>query len=302
VGKKHVFDIEVRDHHNFLANGIVVHNCTGQGAQRLFVKAKPKSVIDIAALTSIYRPGPLAANVDKLWLEHGDKPYDWGHPLLNETLKDTRGLLVFQEGVMALANKVAGFPMAETDEVRRAIMKRSISGGEAAKKKAQELEDSFVGGAVKNGVPKEIAEKAYQTVLWMSGYGFNKSCHFLEHIDIYDSVGNFKCTKQIKDINVSDYVRSFDENSQKEIFVPVVAKHDHGVLDLVEVELTTGEKVRCTWDHKFRTVEIREMLPLWMIQKLNLSIDVNSRLTSVKGAKNVSRRGRTLKRTHTNNT
>lgn len=152
-----------------------IFQCTGKGAQRLFMKAKPKSVIDIAALTSIYRPGPLAAKVDKLWLEHVDVPYDWGHPLINETLKETRGLLVFQEGVMALANKVAGFPMAETDEVRRAIMKRSISGGEAAKKKMQELEDSFVNGCINNGIEKPLAKKAYDTICFMSGYGFNKS-------------------------------------------------------------------------------------------------------------------------------
>lgn len=152
-----------------------IFQLTSQGAQRLFVKAKPKSIIDIAALTSIYRPGPLAAHVDKLWLEHEHEPYDWGHPLINETLKETRGLLVFQEGVMALANKVAGFPMAETDEVRRAIMKRSISGGEAAKKKVKELEDSFVNGCVANGVPEPTARKAYQTVCFMSGYGFNRA-------------------------------------------------------------------------------------------------------------------------------
>jgi DNA polymerase III alpha subunit len=150
-----------------------IFQCTGQGAQRLFKKAKPKSIVDIAALTSIYRPGPLAAHVDKLWLEHEQSPYDWGHPLINETLKNTRGLLVFQESVMHLVNKVSGFPMAETDEVRRAIMKRSISGGEAAKKKMQELEDKIVAGAVKNGVPEPTARKMYETICFMSGYGFN---------------------------------------------------------------------------------------------------------------------------------
>lgn len=152
-----------------------IFQLTSKGAQKFFLKAKPKNVIDIAALTSIYRPGPLAANVDDLWLKHEKEPYDWGHPLINETLKETRGLLVFQEGVMALANKVAGFPLDETDEVRRAIMKRSISGGEAAKQKAKELEDSFVAGCMKNGVPEDIAKKTYQTILFMSGYAFNKS-------------------------------------------------------------------------------------------------------------------------------
>src|SRR3990167_9408156 len=72
-----------------------IFQLTSRGAQAFFKRAVPKSIIDIAALTSIYRPGPLAAKVDKLWLEHVDEPYDWGHPLINETLKETRGLLVF---------------------------------------------------------------------------------------------------------------------------------------------------------------------------------------------------------------
>lgn len=162
-----------------------IFQCTSGGAQRLFKKAKPTSIIDIAALTSIYRPGPLAANVDKLWLEHADMPYDWGHPLINETLKETRGLLVFQEGVMALVNKVSGFPMAETDEVRRAIMKRSISGGDAAKQKMKDLEEGIVMGAVKNGVPEATARKMYETITFMAGYGFNKSHAIAYAIDSY---------------------------------------------------------------------------------------------------------------------
>lgn len=162
-----------------------IFQCTSVGAQKFFIKAKPRSIIDIAALTSIYRPGPLAANVDKLWLEHESSPYDWGHPLINETLKKTRGLLVFQESVMELANKVGGFPMEQCDEIRRAIMKRSISGGEAAKKAAHELERSFIDGAVRNGVPEAIAKKAYETILWMSGYGFNQAHAVAYAIDSY---------------------------------------------------------------------------------------------------------------------
>lgn len=253
-----------------------IFQCTGQGAQRFFKKAKPKSIIDIACLTSIYRPGPLAANVDKLWLEHEERPFDWGHELINDTLKETRGMLVFQEGVMALANKVAGFPLEQTDEVRRAIMKRSISGGEAAKKAAAELEQSFVDGAMKNGVPEHTAREAYKNILYFSGYGFNKSLHLFEKIDVFDKTGAYKLTKQIKDIEPGDYVLTRDEQTKEKLVTKVLAKHDHGTLDLVEVELVTGEKVRCTWDHKFRTKETGDMLPLWQIHQMNLSIVVES--------------------------
>lgn len=157
-----------------------VFQCTGQGAQRLFMNAKPKSITDIACLTSIYRPGPLGANVDKLWLKHEHIPYDWGHPLLNETLKDTRGLLIFQEGVMNIANKVAGFPMQETDDVRRIIVKRSLP-----IEKMKEFEDRFIQGCVKNGVPEKIALNAYETIKLMASYGFNRSHAVAYAIDSY---------------------------------------------------------------------------------------------------------------------
>jgi DNA polymerase-3 subunit alpha len=275
VGKRHVRDIEVRHHHNFVANGVVVHNCTSRGAQKFFVKAVPKSIIDIAALSSIYRPGPLAADVDKLWMKHKEEHYDWGNDLINETLKETRGLLVFQESVMALANKVAGFPLEQCDEVRRAIMKRSISGGDAAKQKAQELENDFVSGAMKNGVPEDIAKKAYQTVLWMSGYGFNKSLSILQKINTYLPDGQV-IEKQLNEVVPGDKVLTRDEKSGENLLTEVLEVHDHGTLELVEVELKTGEKIKCTMNHKFRTLETGEMLPLWMIMKQGYSIVVKN--------------------------
>ncbi len=152
-----------------------IFQLTSQGAQRLFVKAKPKSVIDIATLTSIYRPGPLAANVDKLYLEADTKEFEWGDHRINDILQKTKGLIIFQEQVMELAEKCAGFPKAQCDEVRRAIMKRSISGGEAAKKASQETRDGFVKGCVANGYTEAVANNLYDKILYFAGYGFNKA-------------------------------------------------------------------------------------------------------------------------------
>lgn len=164
-----------------------IFQCTSQGAQRLFKKAKPNSILDIATLTSIYRPGPLAAHVDKLYLEakNEGKQYDWGDTRINEFLKETYGLLIFQEGVMMLAEKVAGFPKEKSDEVRRAIMKRSISGGAAAKAKVDEMNSDFVAGAVKNGYPEKVAEDLYEKLAWFSGYAFNAAHATAYAIDSY---------------------------------------------------------------------------------------------------------------------
>ena len=86
--------------------------------------------------------------------------------------------------------------------------------------------------------------------------------------------GRLKEVKQIQHVEAGDILKSHDEKSGMNVLVPVLARHDHGILELVEVELNTGEKVKCTWDHKFRTQETGEMLPLWMIQEKGLSIVV----------------------------
>lgn len=154
-----------------------IFQLTSTGAQRLFIKAKPKSIIDIATLTSIYRPGPLAANVDKLYLEakNDGKQLEWGDSRINDILMKTYTCIIFQEQVMELAEKVAGFPKDKCDEVRRAIMKRSISGGEAAKKAAQETRDGFVKGCIANGYTDKVANNLYDKILYFAGYGFNKA-------------------------------------------------------------------------------------------------------------------------------
>jgi len=164
-----------------------IFQLTSPGAQRLFVKAKPENIIDIATLTSIYRPGPLAANVDKLYLEakNEGKQLEWGDKRINEILKKTYTCIIFQEQVMELAEKVAGFPKDKCDEVRRAIMKRSISGGEAAKKAAQETRDGFVKGCVNNGYTESVANNLYDKILYFAGYGFNKSHAVAYAIDSY---------------------------------------------------------------------------------------------------------------------
>lgn len=93
--------------------------------------------------------------------------------------------IIFQEQVMELAEKCAGFPKDKCDEVRRAIMKRSISGGEAAKKAAQETRDSFVQGCIKNGYTEQVANNLYDKILYFAGYGFNKAHAVAYAIDSY---------------------------------------------------------------------------------------------------------------------
>lgn len=164
-----------------------VFQLTSGGAQRLFQKAKPKNLVDIATLTSIYRPGPLAAHVDKLYLEAKANPYaiDYKHPLIKQVLEPTYGCIIFQEQLMALCNVVAGFPKAECDKVRKNILKRQGGNPEESMKKAKAMKDGFVQGAIKNGVKEEVASKLWDDILFFAGYGFNASHAISYAMDSY---------------------------------------------------------------------------------------------------------------------
>ena len=164
-----------------------VFQCTQPGAQKLFMKAKPKNIIEIATLTSIYRPGPLAAKVDKLYLDAKNNPddIDYQHPLIKKVLEPTYNCIIFQESVMALCSIVAGFPEAETDTIRRNIMKRSAAKKDDAAADARKAKEEFVNGSMKNGIPEKVADELYEKMLFFSGYGFNASHAVSYAIDSY---------------------------------------------------------------------------------------------------------------------
>ena len=164
-----------------------IFQATQKGAQRFFEQGKPRSIIDIATLTSIYRPGPLSADVHKIYLGAKANPenVDYKHPLIKEVLKSTYGTIIFQEQVMELCNVVAGFPQEDCDMIRRTIMKRSASKAAAMKKQAQQLKEQFVAGCLDNGLKQGLASELYEKILFFSGYGFNKSHAVSYAIDSY---------------------------------------------------------------------------------------------------------------------
>ncbi len=152
-----------------------IFQCTQKGAQKLFQRAKPRSIIDIATLTSIYRPGPLSAKVDRIYINAKRNPdtVDYGHPLIKQVLEPSYGCIVFQEQAMALCNVVAGIPKIELNKIRK-MMKPGGSSGENVEK-ARALKKRFIEGAISNGVPRTTAEDLYEKILYFAGYGFNAS-------------------------------------------------------------------------------------------------------------------------------
>lgn len=152
-----------------------VFQCTNHGAQQLFKRAKPTSIEEIAALTAIYRPGPLAMKIDKKYLKSKANPEEviYKHPLLKEILAPTFGHIVFQEQTMAIVNRVAGIPLEECNSVRK-MMKPQQSSGDAAKK-ATALKSRIINGFKENGMKEHDADELYSDIMKFTAYSFNKS-------------------------------------------------------------------------------------------------------------------------------
>ena len=160
---------------------------TAKGAQQFCVRAKPKNIIDIAAITSIYRPGPLVAGVDKDYVQAKENPdaVVYEHPLIKQVLGETFGFLVFQEQMLRLGNVVGKMPLAKCDRLRKVITKRTASGKDKAAKESAELGKEFIAGAIENGFSEAKAEELWDNMAAFKGYAFNLSHALSYAIDSY---------------------------------------------------------------------------------------------------------------------
>ena len=138
------------------------------GMRDALTHMKPNHIEDIIALVALYRPGPMSNIPIYNDCKHGRKTPDYLHPLLEDILKPTYGVIIYQEQVMQIAQKLSGFTAGQADILRRAM----------GKKKRAELEkqkQSFIAGAVKNGISKDVAAGIFLKIEPFAEYGFNKS-------------------------------------------------------------------------------------------------------------------------------
>ena len=145
-----------------------VFQLESSGMRDLLRQLRPNRIEDIIALVALYRPGPMQLIPDFIDRKHGRKKVTYDHPLMEEVLKDTYGIMVYQEQVMRIASDLAGFSMGEADILRRAMGKKNPELMAEQRKK-------FANGAVAHGVPASKAERIFGFMEQFAGYGFNKS-------------------------------------------------------------------------------------------------------------------------------
>ncbi|MDO8495390.1 MAG: DNA polymerase III subunit alpha, partial [bacterium] len=138
------------------------------GMKRYLKELKPTSIEDIIAMVSLYRPGPIELIPDFIARKHGKKKVEYLYPSLEPILKNSYGVMVYQEQLLAAVRTLAGFTLAEADVLRKAV-------GKKIKKLLDEQEEKFRSGAKKMGTPDKIANEFWKLVEPFNRYAFNRS-------------------------------------------------------------------------------------------------------------------------------
>ncbi|NLW07031.1 MAG: DNA polymerase III subunit alpha, partial [Clostridia bacterium] len=140
------------------------------GMRAILKELKPERFEDIIALVALYRPGPLGSGMveDYIRRKHGAIPVSYLHPSLEPILKDTYGVILYQEQVMRIASELAGFSLGQADLLRRAMGKKQPEVLAAQRQR-------FLEGASARGIPADTAARIFELMEYFAGYGFNAS-------------------------------------------------------------------------------------------------------------------------------
>ena len=149
-------------------NTVGVFQFESAGMQKYLRELQPHVIDDLIAMNALYRPGPMDNIPEFIDRKQGRKPITYDIPVMEQYLKDTYGITVYQEQVMLLSRLLAGFTRGQSDTLRKAMGKKQID-------KMNELEKLFYEGGEKNGHPKEVLNKIWDEWKKFASYAFNKS-------------------------------------------------------------------------------------------------------------------------------
>ena len=145
-----------------------VFQLESSGMKRYIKDLKPTSVNDISAMIALYRPGPMEHISTFIDSKHGKIPIKYPHPSLENILKETYGIIVYQDQVLLIAQSIAGYSLGDADRFRKAM-------GKKIPEVMLEEKGKFMKGTLENGFTKELGEKVFELIEPFAGYAFNKA-------------------------------------------------------------------------------------------------------------------------------
>lgn len=235
IRENHGVDIDVRrlplddpDPYRVLGRGetMGIFQFESAGMQKLLRKAKPDKFEDIIALLALYRPGPLGSGMDKVYVEckHGEREIEYPHAMCEGELAETYGVILYQEQVMRLANKLASFSLMEGDTLRQAMGKKDLV-------KMMKFKPKFIQGSKHNGIDEESAVRIWDLMEKFGEYGFNKSHStayaYVSYQTAYLKVHyphEFMAALMTCDIRNKDKIAIFREECRR-LGIPVLPPH-----------------------------------------------------------------------------
>ena len=226
-----------------------VFQLESSGMRQIVRDLKPDGLEDISSVLALYRPGPLDAGLIPKFInrKHGREKIDFAHEILQPILKETYGIMVYQEQIMKIAQDMAGYSLGQADLLRRAMGKKKMS-------EMLKHQENFINGAVQKGVPKKVVEELWDQMVKFAEYCLSADTELL--------------TLEYGPLTIGEIVAKripchvFSVDQQGYVYTqPIVQWHDRGQQEIFEYHLDDGTTIRATADHQFMT-ETGEMMAI----------------------------------------
>ncbi len=220
-----------------------VFQLESSGMRDLASQLKPGNIEDIIAIIALYRPGPMENIPLFLKAKHSGAP-TYPHPKLEPLLRDTYGIMIYQEQIMRVAAEMAGFTLGEADMLRRAM-------GKKKKEIMDEYRAQFIAGCERNGHPGKLAEELYDQIEKFAGYGFNKCLTGDTLVEDWDTGAPYTLAELLKK-GLRPAVPSMDA-AGRIVRGRVTDVVWNGIKPIYRVTTSSGRRVTATANHPFWT-------------------------------------------------
>ena len=210
-----------------------VFQLESEGIRELLKRMKPDNIRDLIAVLALYRPGPLEGGMVDEYIEckHGRKKPEYAHPIMEEVLSETHGVMVYQEQIMRMLNRMGGIELAKAYACIKAISKKNFEIINARKA-------DFVAGAKERSMSEEKAAEIFELIVKFGGYGFNKS-----HTAAYAQIGYQ--TAYLKTHYTAEYMAALlsseiDDGNKRDMLVDHIADARKLGIDVLAPDVNRG--------------------------------------------------------------
>lgn len=234
------------------------------GMNRLIKDIHIEKFEELTAAAALYRPGPMGIGADREYVYNKYNPnkIQYVHPALKPILKETNGVLVFQEQLMFIANQIGGMSLGDGDMLRRAmdkggkIINKETKGEVITEKEKndknyknfQKYWNKFLEGAKEKGFTEDEVNKIKEWVIKYVGYSFNK-CLTKDHTIISKERGRIN----LLDVNIGEEILGYNTKKEKNEYNKVKNIHKNGKKKIYKIKTSSGKVLKCTLDHKIMT-------------------------------------------------